>query len=103
MGPVLIVSLPVVAVMPVLWILSMMTVSLPMTVNDTDDGHLTTDDDAIVAMPALNPTVILNVSIVCGWQIDHLMANCLIQFHHVDLVRAHHVIPENNKQNPKII
>lgn len=84
-------SLRVAVVMLVLWILSMMTVSLPMTVNDTDDGHLIADDAAIVAMLALNPIVITNVSVVCD--IGHLMVNCSNQCFHVDLVHAPHVIP----------
>lgn len=86
-------SLRVAAVMLVSLILSMMTVNSPMTVNDIDDGHLIADDDAIVVMPALNPNVISNVSTVCVWHIDHLTVNCLSRCHHVDLVRALHVIP----------
>lgn len=57
--------LQVAAVRLVLLILSMMTVSSPMTVNDTDDGHSIADDDAIVAMPVSNRNVILNASTVC--------------------------------------
>lgn len=65
-----------------------------MTANDTDDGHLIADGDAIVAMPASNRTaVILSVSIVCVRRIVHLMVNYSIQCRHVDSVHALHVIP----------
>lgn len=74
-----------------------------MTVNDIDDGHLIADDDAIVAMPALNQTaVILNVSIVCVWHIVHLMVNYSIQCHHVDSVHALHVIPVERRKKSKL-
>lgn len=67
-----------------------------MTVNDTDDGHWTADDDAIVEMPASNQTVIANVSTVCVLHIGHLTVSCSIRCLHVDLVHALHVIPARN-------
>lgn len=73
-----------------------------MTVNDTDDGHLTADDDAIAVRPVLNRTVISNVSTVCVWRIDHSSVNCSTQCYCVDLVCALHVIPEKNQKQIRI-